>query len=120
MKKDLRRAFDDRLKYYRSQHKSVGCKITHMVGVPMIAMSFPIALFNRRLATQFQAIGWFLQFTGHYVFEHNQPVFVDANDPLTAAVALVFVANEWNRALSIDARKIPALPLKAMPDSSLN
>jgi uncharacterized membrane protein YGL010W len=120
MKKDLRLAFDDRLKYYRSQHKTVGCKITHMVGIPMIVLSFPIAFFNRRLATQFQAIGWILQFTGHYVFEHNQPVFLEAGDPLTAAAALVFVANEWNRALSIETKKIPALPLKAMPDSSLN
>jgi uncharacterized membrane protein YGL010W len=120
MKKDLRRAFDERLKYYRSRHKTVGCKITHMVGVPMIALSFPIALFNRRLAAQFQVIGWFLQFTGHYVFEHNQPVFLDARDPLTAAVALVFVVNEWNRALFVETKKMPALPLKAMPDSSLN
>jgi uncharacterized membrane protein YGL010W len=102
MKKDLRRAFDNRLKYYRSQHKTVGCKITHMVGIPMIVLSFPIAFFNRRLAAQFQAIGWILQFTGHYVFEHNQPVFLEAGDPLTAAAALVFVASECRIPVSID------------------
>ena len=120
MKKDLRRAFDERLKFYRSQHKTVGCKITHMVGVPMIAMSFPIALFNKRLAAQFQTIGWILQFAGHYIFEHNNPVLLKESDPLTAAAALVFVADEWSRAVSIESKKTPLLPLKRASDSNLN
>ena len=110
MKRYLRLAFDDRLKFYRSQHKTVGCKITHMVGVPMIALSFPIALFNKRLAAQFQTIGWILQFAGHYIFEHNNPVFLNEKDPLTAAAALVFVADEWNHALAVDPKKTPILP----------
>lgn len=125
MKNDLRQAFDERMKFYRSQHTTVGCKITHMVGVPMIALSFPIALFNRRLAAQFQTVGWMLQFAGHYVFEHNKPVLFEACDPLTAAVALVFVADEWSRALAIESKSEskknnPTLLLTALPDSNLN
>jgi uncharacterized membrane protein YGL010W len=99
MKEFLRQAFDKRLAFYRSQHMTLGCKITHMVGVPIIALSFPVFFVNRRLAGDMQKVGWTLQLIGHYVFEHNKPVFMDAADPLTALAALVFVADEWQRAL---------------------
>jgi uncharacterized membrane protein YGL010W len=99
MKELLRKAFDKRLEYYRSQHKTLGCKITHMVGVPLIAASFPVFLFNRRLASQMQKVGWTLQFVGHFVFEHNKPVLLEAADPLTVLAALVFVTDEWQRAI---------------------
>jgi|ERR1700733_7548343 uncharacterized membrane protein YGL010W len=102
MKELLRKSFDKRLAYYRSQHRTLGCKITHMVGVPLIALSFPVFLLNRRLAAQMQEVGWTLQFIGHFVFEHNKPVFLEAADPLTALAALVFVADEWHRALKGD------------------
>ena len=92
-----------------------------MVGVPLLALSFPVALFNRRLAAQLQAVGWILQLTGHYVFEHNKPVFMEAADPLTAAAALVFVADEWNTAVlqGLDNKNPPSL-LQAVTDQNLN
>ncbi len=99
MKNYLRQTFDDRLQYYQSQHRTLGCKITHMVGVPIIALSFPVYLFNRRLANQMQQIGWSLQFIGHFVFEHNKPVFLQKRDPFTVLAAVVFVAHEWQLAL---------------------
>ena len=99
MKNLLRASFDRRLAYYRSQHTTLGCKITHMVGVPMIVFSLPVFLVHRPLAVQMQKVGWTLQLIGHFVFEHNKPVFLEAADPLTALAAIVFVTAEWQRAL---------------------
>ncbi len=84
------------LKYYRSQHKTLGCKITHLVGVPMIALSIPMLLFDRRRAVSLFTFGWFLQFVVHYVFEKNKPIiFSSRRSPYTLAAALVFVTEEW-------------------------
>ena len=96
---DIRRAYVNRLNYYRSQHRTVGCKITHMVGIPIIALSFPTLLFNRKLAFQLHTAGWILQFIGHYVFEHNKPVILETKDPLILLAALQFCGDEWDQAL---------------------
>jgi len=94
----LRQAFDKHLAYYRSQHRTLGCKITHLVGIPVLVLSVPALLFSRRLALQLQAVGWLLQFVGHFVYEHNKPVLIGARDPLTIMAALAFIAEEWRRA----------------------
>lgn len=74
----------------------MGCKITHLFGVPMIALSFPMLLFNRKKAVALFGCGWFLQFLGHFVFEHNKPVLLTrGRSPLTLLSALVFVGQEW-------------------------
>ncbi len=40
--------------------------------------------------------GWFLQFLGHYAFEHNKPIlFTRGRSPYTLLSALVFVGEEW-------------------------
>lgn len=96
----LQNAFDARMRLYRSEHKTLGCKITHMIGVPMIAASLPLFLINRNLALKMQSWGWTLQLAGHYIFEHNKPVFLEARDPLTALAALVFVSEHWQLFLS--------------------
>ncbi|HEY9775887.1 MAG TPA: Mpo1-like protein [Planktothrix sp.] len=89
--------FDHNLAYYKSQHLTVGCKITHMIGIPMIAASFFVLPFNRRRFAELQAVGWFLQFLGHFAFEHNKPVLLEVRSPYTVASALVFVYEEWKR-----------------------
>jgi uncharacterized membrane protein YGL010W len=94
----LRQTFDKRLAYYRSQHRSLGCKITHLVGIPILVLSVPAFFVSRRLAAQLQGIGWLLQLIGHFVYEHNKPVLIEARDPLTVMAALSFIAEEWRRA----------------------
>ncbi len=105
--------YRERLAYYRSRHRTVGCKITHMVGIPIIALSFPALLFNRKLAFQMHSVGWILQFIGHYVFEHNKPVLLETKDPLIVLAALQFCAEEWSRALSgqtlVETRSVPRI-----------
>jgi uncharacterized membrane protein YGL010W len=92
----LKHAYDDRLKYYRSKHTTVGCKVTHMFGIPLIATSVFVFPFNKRLAINMQLLGWMLQFIGHCVFEHNKPVLFEKPGPLTAVAALVFIKDEWS------------------------
>jgi uncharacterized membrane protein YGL010W len=89
------------IEFYRSQHKTVGCKVTHLFGVPMIALAFPLLLFNWRKALQLFIAGWFLQFIGHYVFEKNRPViFQEAGNPLVALAAIIVVSDLWLQVLS--------------------
>jgi uncharacterized membrane protein YGL010W len=82
--------------HYRAHHRTVGCKLTHLFGVPMIALSIPALLFNRKLSASLFFTGWALQFIGHFVFEKNKPMlFKDPKDPLTYCSALIFVTQEW-------------------------
>lgn len=86
---------------YRSQHRTVGCKITHMFGVPMIVVSLVMFFFAWKLAVALFLAGWTLQFIGHFVFEKNKPVlFQDPTNPLTYFYAVVFVGEEWWRLIT--------------------
>jgi uncharacterized membrane protein YGL010W len=87
------------LRFYKSKHRTKGCKITHMIGIPMIAVSFLCLPFSRKAFLQLQTGGWILQFIGHFVFEHNKPVIFEAADPKTLVSALLFTAGEWTRLL---------------------
>ncbi len=87
--------------YYRSQHKSPGCKLTHAFGVPMIAIAIPLLFVNVKKATTLLVAGWFLQLVGHYVFEKNKPVlFSQAANPLVPLAALIVVGQYWQKALA--------------------
>jgi len=91
--------YEKRLAYYQSQHRSVGCKVTHMIGIPIIALSVPMLFFRPKLSLQLHLIGWILQFIGHYVYEHNKPVLLETKDPLILLAALQFCRDEWTLAL---------------------
>lgn len=93
--------FQDQLAEYKEQHRTVGCKITHMIGVPLIAISPVIWLVDWRLGLLCVVVGWLLQLVGHYVFEKNKPVFLgDPLNPFTYLSAIVFVTQEWGRFLT--------------------
>lgn len=86
------------LRYYRSQHRTLGCKLTHLVGIPLIALSVPMLLLNWRRSLAMFSLGWILQFIGHFVFEKNSPVLFSANSERKTMVilsALLFVSQEW-------------------------
>jgi len=93
--------FQRQLEYYRSQHRTTGCKITHLIGVPMLAASGPLLFFSFKAASRFFVAGWALQLIGHYVFEKNKPVlFSEHGNPMVVAAALYFVAENWGKLLS--------------------
>jgi uncharacterized membrane protein YGL010W len=74
----------------------MGCKVTHLFGVPMIALSLVMLLFDRKKAVMLFSLGWLLQFLGHYLFEHNKPILLTrGRSPYTLLSALVFVGEEW-------------------------
>lgn len=89
-------------RHYRQNHRTVGCKLTHMVGVPLIVASLVTVFFAWKLAMAMFAFGWALQFAGHYLFEGNKPVlFADPANPFTYFYAVIFVAEEWWRVLTL-------------------
>ncbi len=89
--------FEEHLHHYHSEHSTLGCKLTHMIGIPLIAMSFFVLPFSRKAFLRMQVGGWLLQFIGHFVFEKNKPVFMQKNTPLTLGTALVFCTQEWKK-----------------------
>jgi hypothetical protein len=94
-------SFQQYQRMYREQHSTLGCKITHMFGVPLIALSLPMFLVHWPTALTMAVIGWILQFIGHYVFQKNSPVFFgNPLNPYTYITAVLFVADEWYRLLS--------------------
>ena len=94
-------SFADHMETYRREHSTLGCKITHMFGVPLIALSLPALFINWKIAIAMYAVGWALQFIGHFVFQKNKPVFLDnPRNPWTYLSALTFVGEEWLKLLT--------------------
>ncbi len=93
-------SFAQALEYYRSQHQTKGCQLTHLFGVPLIAISLPLMFFNLRRGLAIFAAGWCLQFIGHFYFEKNKPVVITrvANTYVPLA-ALVVVGQYWRTIL---------------------
>jgi uncharacterized membrane protein YGL010W len=65
--------WEEKLSYYRSQHRTAGCRATHLVGIPTVAAAMPISLVRPKLGLPLFAAGWALQVAGHKLFEHNSP-----------------------------------------------
>jgi uncharacterized membrane protein YGL010W len=78
---------------YAKEHTQLGTKLTHMVGIPMIALSIPLAVVNPPMAGGLFVGGWALQIVGHSVFEKNKPAFF--RDPYYLLVGPVWATVEW-------------------------
>lgn len=76
---DMRALLED----YEQNHQSMACKASHAVGIPLIALSIPMVLFNWRRAATFFAVGWALQFAGHAA-EGKRPKFFEGAEYLLA------------------------------------
>ena len=88
--------YSNHLKYYQSQHKTLGCKITHLFGIPLIFISIPMLFLDWRKSLALFSLGWILQFIGHFVFEKNSPVlFSKKAHPLTIFSALFYATDNW-------------------------
>ena len=59
---------------YESQHQHPLNKLCHLIGVPMITISWPLFFFRWRWALALFVAGWILQFVGHAI-EGNRPAF---------------------------------------------
>ena len=102
-------AFQAHMSRYRAEHRTLGCNISHMIGVPMILSSFIVLAFHWQAALALFVVGWTLQLVGHRYFEGNRPMLAaDPKNPLTYLAAIIFVSQEWacvlrGRRLSDDA-----------------
>jgi uncharacterized membrane protein YGL010W len=87
--------------HYRDEHRTIGCRLTHMIGIPIIVSSLFLLVWNWRIGLAMFIIGWTLQFAGHRYFERNKPVLMaDPKNPMTYLAALIFVVQEWVLVLS--------------------
>jgi uncharacterized membrane protein YGL010W len=99
---------------YQREHTTLGNKLTHMVGIPMIVASIPTTLVNPLLGGGMFTAGWALQFVGHYVFEGNKPAFY--GDAYYLLVGPAWVAAEWLELLHLP---VPEALTPAEPTVSL-
>ncbi|OBF20113.1 DUF962 domain-containing protein [Mycobacterium kubicae] len=65
--------FSEKMAYYRTQHRSRGVRLTHMIGTPVILAGMPLLVVKPRVGVPMFAGGWLLQIAGHRLFEHNMP-----------------------------------------------
>jgi uncharacterized membrane protein YGL010W len=104
--KSLRQYLDE----YEEGHRQLGTRLTHMVGIPLILASLPVLPFNPLVGGGMFVGGWILQLIGHYVFEKNDPKFLD--DPLNLLVGAYWSAIEWGRVLGVN------VPVPASADAN--
>jgi len=65
--------FSEKMAYYRTQHRSRGVRIAHMIGTPVILAGMPLLAVKPRVGAAMFVGGWLLQIAGHRLFEHNLP-----------------------------------------------
>lgn len=89
---DLKGTLKRYLDQYASEHTKLSTRLTHMVGIPMIVVSIPVAFVNPFVAAGLFAGGWALQFAGHFLFERNSPSFF--SDPVYLLMGPLWVVVE--------------------------
>ena len=60
---------------YKARHRHPLNRLSHSIGIPMIAVSLPLFFFSWRWALALFVVGWVFQFVGHAI-EGNQPAFL--------------------------------------------
>lgn len=60
---------------YQAKHQHPLNRLSHSIGIPLIAISLPLFFYSWRLALLLFIAGWILQFAGHAI-ESNQPAVV--------------------------------------------
>ena len=87
----------DCLAFYRSRHRTPGCKLTHLIGLPALVATPFCLLFRRdkKLGVGLLLLGLFMQFAGHFFFEKNKPTLIESGDPKVIPASLIFIWGEW-------------------------
>lgn len=89
-----------RYKDYLAQHTTRGCKITHIIGIPLILAAIGVWIhmlilkvfcFPEFIAgTCFMYFGLAYQGIGHYYFEKNNPAFISSPKALIYGIMFLF------------------------------
>lgn len=91
------KSLQDCLSFYRSRHRTPGCKLTHLIGLPVLVATPFCLLFGRdkKVGVGLLFLGLFLQFAGHFFFEKNQPTLIETRDWKVIPASLIFIWGEW-------------------------
>lgn len=84
----LNREWSDLFAKYQSDHQDPRNQACHKIGIPLIALSFPVGatVVGLPLAAGMFTVGWTFQFVGH-AFEGKKPSFVDDKRALLVGLA---------------------------------
>lgn len=94
-------AFAEQRDIYQKNHQTLGCRITHMIGIPMIALSIPALAAGWQWTVALFVAGWIFQLLGHFAFEGNKPVLTSSGrSRFTIVYAVIFVVEEWRNLLT--------------------
>ena len=79
---------------YQDDHRDPRNQACHKVGIPLIALSFPVGatIVGLPLAASMFTVGWGFQFVGH-VFEGKKPSFVD--DKRSLVIGLLWCLEKY-------------------------
>lgn len=89
---------------YRLQHTTNGCRITHMIGVPLLLSSPLVALVSFKAGLLAMILGLIFQLVGHLAVEQNFPSLLNSRHPLlTMLVAIKVCAEDWKKFLATGA-----------------
>lgn len=95
MNKRRLRTLTEAVAFYRTRHRTPGCKITHMVGIPLLVAAPFVFAIDKRNGVLCGITGFLCQLFGHFFFEKNVPTIVETRDPMIIPAAIVFTAQEW-------------------------
>ncbi|MBX9572660.1 MAG: DUF962 domain-containing protein [Candidatus Obscuribacterales bacterium] len=95
MNKRRLKTLTEALAFYKTRHRSPGCKITHMIGIPLLILAPFVFLFDKRNGCLFGITGTFFQLIGHFLFEKNMPTIVETRDPMIIPASIIFTIDEW-------------------------
>jgi uncharacterized membrane protein YGL010W len=98
----MAKTYSEYMAQYALEHTKRGTKLTHMVGIPLVALSVPVAIMDWRAAIAMFVVGWIFQLVGHRI-EGNRPAFL--SDPLYLLVGVAWVCREFGEMLG--ARRSP-------------
>ena len=103
MKLKLNHEWSELMRQYERDHQDPRNRLCHMVGIPIIAASFPIGMtvVGLPLAVGMFTTGWAFQFAGH-AFEGKRPTFVSDKRGLIAGLLW------WFHKIGVDAVELDA------------
>lgn len=100
MNKKRLRTLTEAVSFYKARHRTPGCKLTHMVGIPLLLLAPFVFLFDKRSGCLFGITGTLFQFLGHFLFEKNMPTLIETSDPMMVPAAVIFTVDEWRDVLA--------------------
>jgi uncharacterized membrane protein YGL010W len=98
---------------YREAQRPPVNRALHAVGIPLIVMSLPAALFHGRATLVLFATGWVLQFVGH-AFEKKAPAFF--SDPRFLVVGVQWWLEKLAMLAAPTGKKKPARVASPTPE----